>query len=257
MILEFDAGNSCIKWRHLDPTNSVVEAEGSAVDVNGLMAAVIPERRPEFVRICSVRGGAEVDEISSWIKGVWDLELHVAEVSRGCGGVSNHYSDTGKLGIDRWLAMLAARQRSSEPCVVVDSGTAITIDVLDAQGSHGGGFILPGLRLMRESLEAGTGIRLTTGYSLLSLQPGHSTDAAVYNGTLSCLVAIIESVADSVLQASASQTVAPRLFFTGGDAELLAESTSLPGIEVVAGLVLDGLAVACPYSRAGLDTETD
>lgn len=251
MILEFDAGNSRIKWRHLEHMSGAVAAEGIVLNVSDLIAAAAPQHRPEFARICSVRGGAIVDEIGNWIKASWDLELHTAEVSRSCGGVSNHYIDTGKLGIDRWLAMLAARQRSSEACVIVDSGTAITIDVLDARGSHNGGFILPGLSLMRESLEVNTGIRLTAGYSELSLQPGHSTDAAVYNGTLTCLVAIIERVADSV-----SNAIGPALFFTGGDADLLAEIISPRRIEVVPGLVLDGLAIACPYSSAGLDTET-
>lgn len=248
MILEFDAGNTRIKWRCLNHRTAAVEAEGVAGSVKELIIAVGEDHRVEFARLCSVRPGPDVEAIRLWIAAAWGLELHIAEVGRSCGGVSNHYVDPGKLGVDRWLAMLAARQRSTEPCVIVDSGTALTIDVLDRDGGHSGGFILPGLNLMRESLQANTGIRLAAGKEELTLQPGHSTEAAVFNGTLTALIATIEAVTNSITEGGQ-----PLLFFSGGDADLLAAHTSLPNIEVVAGLVLDGLAIACPYSPEGFD----
>ena len=248
MILEIDAGNTRIKWRCLNPRTAAVEAEGVVPGVKELIIAVGEDHRVEFARLCSVRAGPDVEEIRQWIAAAWGLELQIAEVSRSCGGVSNHYVEPGKLGVDRWLAMLAARQKSTEPCVIVDSGTALTIDVLGGDGEHRGGFILPGLSLMRESLQANTGIRLAEGHEELTLEPGHSTEAAVFNGTLTALIAIIERVTNSITEAAQ-----PPLFFTGGGADLLAAYMSLPKIEVVAGLVLDGLAIACPYSAEDFD----
>ena len=248
MILEFDAGNSRIKWRELALGGHGVLTEGVACNVTELIQAISTVQKPDFVRLCSVKGETEVDEIRHFIATNWNLELHIAQVSRSCGGVSNQYADIHKLGIDRWLAMLAAFQKAAGSCIVVDAGTALTIDVVDAQGNHDGGFILPGLRLMRESLQAHTAIRLTEAAIENSLELGHSTDAAVCNGTLATVVAIIERVA-----ATEHEGVRPRLYFTGGDAHLLSEKCSLQQIEVVTGLVLDGLAVACPYSPASSD----
>ncbi|MDP1069535.1 type III pantothenate kinase, partial [Klebsiella pneumoniae] len=62
----------------------------------------------------------------------------------------------GRMGVDRWLAMLAAWQRVGQSCWVVDCGSAITLDLLDAEGRHQGGYILPGLRLMQQSLLGNT-----------------------------------------------------------------------------------------------------
>lgn len=248
MILEFDAGNTRIKWRCLNPLTATVEAEGVVSGVKELIIAVGADHRVEFARLCSVRAGPDVEEIRQWIATTWGLELQIAEVSRRCGGVSNHYIEPGRLGVDRWLAMLAARQISTESCVIVDSGTALTIDVLDRDGEHRGGFIIPGLSLMRESLQANTDIRVAAGHEELTLEPGHSTEAAVFNGTLTALIATIERVSDSITEGGQ-----PTLYFTGGGADLLAAYTSLPKIKVVAGLVLDGLTVACPYSAEGFN----
>ena len=248
MILEIDAGNTRIKWRCLNPGTAAMAAEGVVSGVKELIIAVGENHRVEFARLCSVRAGPDVEEIRQWIAAAWGLELQIAEVSRSCGGVSNHYVDPGKLGVDRWLAMLAARQISTEPCVIVDSGTALTIDVLDRNGEHRGGFILPGLNLMRKSLQENTGIRVAEGQEELTLEPGHSTEAAVFNGTLTALIATIETVINSITEAGQ-----PTLLLTGGGGDLLAAYMSLPKTEVVAGLVLDGLAIACPYSPEGFD----
>jgi acetyl-CoA C-acetyltransferase len=79
-------------------------------------------------------------------------------------GVINRYQQPERLGADRWAALIAARHRQAGPQLVVSAGTALTADMLDAQGVFLGGIIAPGLRLMQQSLAAGTaGLPLSPG----------------------------------------------------------------------------------------------
>ncbi len=108
-------------------------------------------------------------------------------------GVTIRYSDPSRLGVDRWLAMLAAHAASTKACLVVDCGTALTIDKLTASGEHCGGYIIPGLALMRRSLEENTRIRLNKEFEAGGVALGHSTDEAVYHGSLAAAVALIRA----------------------------------------------------------------
>ncbi len=98
-----------------------------------------------------------------------------------------------QLGVDRWLGLLACRARGWYPAVVVDAGTATTIDLLDSEGVHQGGYILPGLDMMRSALLAGTAIRLReapidcAGDAL----PVGTADA-IHCGAIQAQVALIE-----------------------------------------------------------------
>lgn len=243
MILELDAGNSRIKWRQIRSDSMELINAGIVPEFSDL--EIVPELQysVKMVRLCSVRGRELNIQLQDWVSSSYGLDLQVAEVTQSCGGVTNQYKDVSRLGIDRWLALLAAYKRTAGACVVVDAGTAFTIDLLDAQGLHLGGYILPGLQLMRSSLESATAIRLTPGHIARPQAAGHSTDQAVSNGTLTALLAMITQIMHSIN----SQQVATKLYFTGGDAELLHAHASIEGSEVVPGLVFEGLAVACPY----------
>ena len=249
MILEFDVGNSRIKWRQVDERQGSVMREGHVSAVNQLIAMHDSHCEPTMVRMCSVRAGDVNDRIRQWTGDTWGLEIQVAKVVRSCGGVSNQYADLNKLGVDRWLEMLAAYARATDFCVIVDAGTAVTVDVVDDRGSHLGGYILPGLKLMSLSLQTNTQIKLSDETPEYFLALGHSTDAAVRNGTLMALTSLIERV----VQPISAQSAQARLFFCGGDAELLANNTNVADIEVIPGLVLDGLAIACPYLPEDLE----
>ena len=73
------------------------------------------------------------------------------------GDLINGYGrDWDKLGADRWFALLGYRQHSTDNAVIIDAGTALTIDWLKSDGEHQGGWIIPGRRLMQESLHQGT-----------------------------------------------------------------------------------------------------
>ena len=236
MILEIDIGNSRIKWRQLDERDRTVADEGHVQRIDELKRLNAMNAQPLMVRMTSVRGEGETEQVCDWVNSKYSLQVSQAKVSKQCGAVRNSYKDVNRMGIDRWLAMLAAYDRVGGPCVIVDGGTALTVDILAADGSHEGGYILPGLRLMRSSLVENTGIELSAKTVADSAEPGHSTEEAVMNGTLAVLLALIEKKAMGSI-----------LLLTGGDAEVLAAMLPEQKRLLVPSLVLDGLTIACPY----------
>jgi pantothenate kinase type III len=104
-----------------------------------------------------------------------------------------------------------------------------------------GGYIIPGLKLMRSSLESNTAIRLSGNHCVYSQSLGHSTDEAVFNGTVTALLATIKQQRGALGRAGTVE-----IYFAGGDAGLLHGLAGLDRSEIVTSLVLDGLDVACP-----------
>ena len=158
--------------------------------------------------------------------------IKVKSLAEGCG-VKIAYRHPEKLGVDRWLALLAARKIYSCSTCVVDCGTAITIDLLDEEGQHLGGVIAPGLTLMKKSL-AGATQDLDFFESQFPIGLADNTEAAIYSGTLFSIVGLIEH--------TMSKNLGFQLILTGGDAEIVAKELSVDAI-VRSDLVLQGLAV--------------
>ena len=247
MILELDVGNSRIKWRLLAEDDLAVVKAGHVPGFDELQLVTELDAAITFARMCSVRGGDVNTRLEDWVRAKHSIALVQASVTQSCGGVTNQYANVSRLGIDRWLAMLAAYRRAGGACMIIDSGTALTIDVVDAQGLHLGGYIIPGLRLMHSSLEANTAIRLSDNYSTYSESLGHSTDEAVFNGTVTALLATIKQQSASLAKAGDVE-----IYFAGGDAELLHGLVGLDRSEIVTSLVFDGLDVACPHPDRNL-----
>jgi len=153
-------------------------------------------------------------------------------------GVRCAYADVSRLGIDRWLAVLAAWSREKSACVVADLGTAATLDFIDSAGVHMGGFIVSGLELSLRGLLSGTAnIKPSaSGFEVASLKPGINTTQAVYNGALHALVALIESSYQNLLKSSPEA----KLILAGGDAPLVGSHLS-SSFEQAQGLVFDGM----------------
>ena len=247
MILELDVGNSRIKWRLLAEDDLAVVKAGHVPGFDELQLVTELDAAITLARMCSVRGGDVNKRLEDWVRAKHSIALAQASVTQSCGGVTNQYANVSRLGIDRWLAMLAAYRRAGGACMIIDSGTALTIDVVDAQGLHLGGYIIPGLRLMHSSLEANTAIRLSDNYSTYSESLGHSTDEAVFNGTVTALLATVRQQSASLAKAGDVE-----IYFAGGDAELLHGLVGLDRSEIVTSLVFDGLDVACPHPDRNL-----
>ena len=82
--------------------------------------------------------------------------LAKAKLGLESGSVRNGYEDIAQLGVDRWAAIVGAYTHFGSAVCIVDAGTAVTVDLVRDGGRHLGGLIVPGLQLMRSSLEQDT-----------------------------------------------------------------------------------------------------
>ena len=116
------------------------------------------DARPETVWLASVRADATTATVAAAAREVFDAETRIAEVRFAAFDMDSAYDET-LIGVDRFLAIIGAQvseKTGAKGCAVVDCGTATTVDFIDARGRHLGGFILPGVAMMRASLAAGT-----------------------------------------------------------------------------------------------------
>lgn len=242
MILDIDAGNSRIKWRLTG--DHEIRSGGVSDSLDAMLAELLARgAEPRRVRLASVRGPAFAEALRAACDRHWSAVIDAAVSQDQCAGVINGYRDTRRLGVDRWLAMLAAYHRGQGQCCVVDAGSAITLDVVAAGGRHLGGYIVPGLRLQCLALTGATQIRLPGEAAEQGLAPGRSTEEAVRGGVLAMVVGWL-TADPHVRRASDGR----RLYITGGDAAHLAPHLVRLGLSVqlLPDLVLDGLAISLP-----------
>ncbi len=143
------------------------------------------------------------------------------------------------MGVDRWLALVAGWSEYRDNLCIVDFGTAITVDLVLADGRHLGGYILPGTRLMGELLNRRTrGVRVSAEEAT-GLFPGKSTGECLGNGTRLAVVALIERVVSNAAKEYGSDF---RCIITGGDAAEFREWLS-PVTVYVPDLVLQGMVI--------------
>lgn len=245
MILEMDCGNSFIKWRALE---AGVAVGGGVVDSDAaLLAAVlaIPGLNITHCRLVSVRSDDETSSLVASIITTFGVVAQCAQPARSVAGVSNGYEEFARLGLDRWLAVVGAFELAKNACLVLDFGTAVTADFVSADGQHLGGFICPGMPLMRDQLRTHTRrIRyddLSAEQALLQRKPGRTTVEAVERG---CLLMMRGFVLTQLELAREYWGEDFEVFLTGGDASLVRDM--VPDARVVQDLVFVGLAVVCP-----------
>ncbi|WP_372438925.1 type III pantothenate kinase, partial [Pandoraea sputorum] len=134
----------------------------------------------------------------------------------------NGYDEYERLGLDRWLALVAGYHLARRACLVIDLGTAVTSDFVDLTGLHLGGFICPGIPLMRNQLPTHTRrIRYDDAAAeraLVGLGPGHSTAEAVERG---CSLMLRGFVQAQLERARSYWGEHFDVFITGGDAGLV------------------------------------
>ncbi len=239
MILEIDMGNSRIKWRLRSQSARLAGGvlEGS---FETLTEHLILEQPLEQVWVASVLNPEINQRFTLWCELFLGVRPQFAQSQRCCAGLINGYQDFERLGVDRWLAMVAAFSVRGGPALVVQAGSAITVDLITASGQHLGGYIGPGLGMMRRSLSTETD-RVDPGvdpWRSLSLDPGTDTQRAVQAALGAMALGVIERGWD-VLKEHAS-FAEPMIYLAGGDGPLLHEH--LPRAFLAPELVLDGLA---------------
>ncbi|WP_341502801.1 type III pantothenate kinase [Gallaecimonas sp. GXIMD4217] len=154
-------------------------------------------------------------------------------------GVTNAYQDCRRLGVDRWLALVAAHGRYQGPCLVVDIGTAVTLDLVASDGRHLGGWIAPGFQLMSQSVLAKTAQVRSLDDMDQSLAFGDDTGLCLAQGCRAMLHGIIDQ---GIALAKARLGEELQVVLTGGGSRHLARP--LPWqLDERPELVLEGLAV--------------
>lgn len=248
MILELDCGNSFIKWRVISQDARERLFAGVVDSDAGLFAelAACPGLAIHHCRLVSVRSDEETGRLVDELRSVFAVAALCARPARQVGAVRNGYEDYARLGLDRWLAVLGAYHLGRQACLVLDLGTAVTADLVSSDGVHLGGFICPGLPLMRNQLNTHTRRirydRESAEEALHALaEPGRSTAEAVERGCVSMLRGF---VAGQLAQARERFPEGVEVFLTGGDADFVRDV--VPGAQVVPDLVFVGLAIACP-----------
>lgn len=208
--LLLDCGNSSCKFRFGDQTGRLLD--------QAEVLACVQRLQPSEVVIASVSQlGSQLAQLLT-AEEVSVLQLAVKD---GWHGLQLAYAHPQRLGVDRWLAMLAVLDRR-RPVVVVDAGTALTIDLISAERQHQGGYILPGLSLMRRALVDDT-FALPSVTAPGSLDAGRDTVECIANGSV---LALVGAVDNAVAQ---FPVAAPDVIWTGGDASALRTLSAWPG----------------------------
>ena len=233
MIAAIDAGNTRIKWGLHDGEAWVGNGALPTSDVAQLLDVACQWPADAEVVACNV-AGPTVREMVEMMATRSRRRLRWVHAETSAHGVVNGYEQVERLGADRWAAMVGARAKTQEACLVVCAGTATTVDWLDAQGNFRGGLILPGVRLMCEALARDTAqLPLASGEFR---QAPRTTMDAIVSGCLHAQAGAIERM---FRQSSAEETIA-RCLVTGGAASQIVPHLGVPW-RMEATLILDGL----------------
>ncbi|GGA24420.1 type III pantothenate kinase [Dyella nitratireducens] len=240
MRLLLDLGNTRLKWALVSADNWV--ARGAAAweeDVSAALTQAWREQgQPQQVLGASVVDASREAQIESIVAEVFARPVDWVRTPAEACGVRIAYAEPQRLGVDRFLAMVAAHAAGASPCVLAGIGTALTLDALTADGQHLGGLIAPGPLLMQQSLFGATA-------RVKPYQPGairdiaDNTADAVVSGCWQAVAALIERFATKVAKQSGGT---PCLLLDGGDAATLLPLLGLPA-ELAADSVLRGLNV--------------
>ena len=229
-----DVGNSRVKWRVAGG-----DAEGVCpLDAlsDGAPLAWHSLKKPDWVMISVVSAGGLREGLRRWCVAEWRIEPRFADSVTPVPGLRNAYADPAQLGVDRWLALVAARRLADGPVVVVDCGTAITMDLLDEAGVFRGGMIIPGRRILESAFSTRVPY-LDAAAARAPSFPANNTADAIALGIQTAVVASLERFTDNA-RALVGRDSVVRL--TGGDGPWL--SALWGGDSTVhENLVLDGL----------------
>lgn len=254
MHLLIDAGNTRTKWAIMDATGILLEGactNDALSEFNFSAEAASKMTACSDIYISNVAGQMHALKLEKLLQH-FNIPLQFIQSHKQACNVINHYHDPKTLGTDRWAALIAAWQQTKAATVVVNAGTAITIDALipdelEPDLAHfAGGMILPGIQLMRKSLSAGTA-------QLSDIKPdkihddgtfdvfGLDTAAAIQAGITQAAAGAVEKMAAMLYQKT---NQLPEIIISGGDASMIASQINshvANNLLTVDELVLKGL----------------
>jgi type III pantothenate kinase len=234
MRLLLDLGNTRLKWATQE---GAAWRAGGAIGWDSDVAAGLREAwrgipAPDDVLGASVVDAARETRVAEMVRACWQRDTYWLRTPAEACGVRNAYDEPQRLGVDRFLAMVAAYHAGHAPCVLAGVGTALTLDALAADGRHLGGLIAPGPQLMQQSLVGATA-RVRPERPGEVLDVAANTADAVASGCWQAAAALIERFARRMAPALGGTSC---LRLGGGDAQAL-----LPLLEHPAALAEDGV----------------
>ena len=265
-VLSFDIGNSRIKWAFWRALNEKCSDDSGAVDITetgSVLSSVdslltlmqqLSGSYPMLEKILAVNVAGEAIENAlkkcvqqAWAKDVWFLQTGAHFSGRG-RVLTNAYANPAFHGADRWAGLIAASHEFSGALCVISAGTAITFDLLEADGRHLGGRILPSLQTMGKALLAEAGaINVAPADVLESIEKNEpvlfasDTQEAISSGVYYLLTA---GLREACAQAEKVLSQQPTFVVTGGGAEQLMKWLQMPGMKHRPNLILQGVYLA-------------
>ncbi len=167
------------------------------------------------VILANVHGNEILDAIEKWTRQHSIAFIQVHSEAKAFG-IRSSYQQPERLGVDRWLAMIGAKQLYPDKnLLIIDAGTATTVDLLNADGQHCGGWIMPGVQTMFNSLLSGTKKIIATANVTASLRFGKDSSNCLNNGSWAMTIGAIK---EAILQANNSLTL-DKVLITGGNSQ--------------------------------------
>ena len=242
MLLCIDSGNSKTKWAVFNSAGEIVDF-GSGLNSELADLAFPSASAYQRIIVSNVAGAAHQASIIKRLAS--KLPMHTVQSPAVMAGLRNHYQVAQALGSDRFAAMMAAYCMQKPSCVVVCAGTAVTIDALCIHGAQAdflGGWILPGLHLMQQSLTQATAQLPETSFSSKFADQtkfARNTEDAMQFGALNAVVGAIKEMSAAL---AAHDNKPPHIVISGGDAALIKTSLAMTmPCTIVDNLVLHGL----------------
>lgn len=259
LYLLFDVGNTRLKWaavessKHPSDRQKKLWAYSGSINSNALqspeakaeladyIAKTLP--KPDAIAFCCVAGSQALANLQSLFPQWNDIEWKQLSGESAYTGMRTLYQEPAKLGADRWAAVIGARALSKTNTLIINAGTATTIDLLGSNGVHYGGWILPGLSLMQTSLQSQTAQLPLAERHENPFGFGINTNDAIISG---CDAAQIGAIAQAIQLSKKLNCPVEKIWLDGGNAKVLAQiiaqsqSELALGAELTEGLVLRG-----------------
>ena len=236
MIILFDIGNTRTKYCTVDhdilgKQNSICNAEFSQDYLTESFKEV------DKIIVASVGHCEVANQIDSWCKNNRvECRCVITEIKKN--NVVNVYKDPTKLGVDRWLALVGASELyPNQNLLIIDSGTATTVDLLASSGQHQGGWILAGINTQVSSVLAGTSLVTANKEEKESVAFATNTSSAVHNGAWASTIGAVNL---AICQAQQNGHIVDKVIFTGGNGSILSSLINYPNV-LIEELVFNGL----------------
>lgn len=215
-MLLLDAGNSRIKWALARDGAWLYRDAVPVADASALLRSFAPLPAPDRVLASNVAGDAVAQIIRSACAR-WGCEVEFITAQAEQCGVRNSYATPRQLGSDRWAALIGAWQQVRASCLVVNCGTATTVDALSGSGEFLGGLIVPGLEMMQDALAAGTAQLQRSGGNWADF-PRNTADAIFSGAAKATVGAVLQQYAllgrpdaPCLLGGGAAESIRPHL----------------------------------------------